>query len=74
MYTFRLPQDFLIGTAHSAFQSEGAWQADGKSESLMDYFAREYAGKYSPGSASGKLSKNSRMPFRRSSIRSTVSV
>ena len=22
MYTFRLPQDFLIGTAHSAFQSK----------------------------------------------------
>ena len=54
MYAFKLPDDFLIGTANAAFQSEGAWQADGKSESLMDYYAREFAGKPSPGSASGK--------------------
>ena len=54
MYGFRLPEDFLIGTANSAFQSEGAWDRDGKSESLMDYYAREFAGKPSPGSASGK--------------------
>ena len=25
MYGFRLPEDFLIGTGNSAFQSEGAW-------------------------------------------------
>ena len=48
MYGFRLPQDFLIGTANSAFQSEGAMDRDGKSENIMEYFARLYAGKYSP--------------------------
>ena len=31
MYGFRLPEDFLIGTANSAFQSEGAVDRDGKS-------------------------------------------
>ena len=51
MYGFRLPEDFLIGTANSAFQSEGAWDRDGKSESIMDYFAKEFAGKFSPGVA-----------------------
>ena len=54
MYGFRLPDDFLIGTANAAFQCEGAWTRDGKSESIMDYFAREYAGKYSPGSTPDK--------------------
>ncbi len=49
MYGFKLPEDFLIGTANSAFQSEGAWDRDGKSESMMDYYARAYAGKFSPG-------------------------
>ena len=49
MYGFKFPKDFLIGTANSAFQSEGAWDRDGKSESLMEYFAKEYAGKFSPG-------------------------
>ena len=48
MYRFQLPEDFLIGTANSAFQSEGAWDRDGKSESIMDHFARKYAGKLSP--------------------------
>lgn len=45
---FILPDDFLIGTANSAFQSEGAWRADGKSESIMEYYAREWAGKTPP--------------------------
>ena len=48
MYGFRLPEEFLIGTANSAFQSEGAWDQDGKSESIMDYFSRIYGGKLSP--------------------------
>ena len=47
-FGFRLPDDFLIGTANSAFQSEGAWDRDGKCESLMDHFAKKYAGKYTP--------------------------
>ena len=42
---FRLPEDFLIGTANSAFQSEGAWDRDGKSESNMEYYAKAVAGK-----------------------------
>jgi len=48
MYGFKLPEDFLIGTANSAFQSEGAWDRDGKTPSIMDYFAEAYAGKLSP--------------------------
>ena len=54
MYGFRLPEDFLIGTGNSAFQSEGAWDRDGKSESLMEHFAKAYAGKYSPGNEPDK--------------------
>lgn len=57
MYGFKLPKDFLIGTANSAFQSEGAWDRDGKSESLMDYYARTFAGKYSPGTDPSKNQK-----------------
>jgi len=45
MVGFRLPEDFLIGTANSAFQSEGAWDRDGKTPSIMDHFAALYAGK-----------------------------
>ncbi len=48
MYGFRLPKDFLIGTANSAFQSEGAWDRDGKSESIMEHYAKKYAGTYGP--------------------------
>lgn len=48
MLGFKLPEDFLIGTGHSAFQSEGAWDRDGKSESIMEYFAKKYGGEYIP--------------------------
>jgi len=44
LHGFRLPDDFLIGTANSAFQSEGAWDRDGKSESIMDHYAKLAAG------------------------------
>ena len=36
MFGFKLPQDFLIGTGNSAFQSEGAWDRDGKTKSVME--------------------------------------
>ena len=45
MYDYKLPEDFLLGTANSAFQSEGAWEQDGKSETIMDSYAKMYAGK-----------------------------
>ena len=48
MYGFELPKDFLIGTATSAFQCEGAADRDGKSESIMDHYAKLYAGKPAP--------------------------
>ncbi len=43
-YVFQLPEDFLIGTANSAFQSEGAWDVGGKSESIMEHYAKAVAG------------------------------
>lgn len=47
-FGFILPEDFLIGTSSSAFQSEGAWDRGGKSPSIMDHYAAEYAGRIAP--------------------------
>lgn len=64
MFGFYLPEDFLIGTANSAFQSEGASDRDGKTPSIMDHFAALYAGKTpaaraQAGSAGGAPMPNS---------------
>ena len=54
MFQFELPKDFLIGTANSSFQSEGAWNRDGKSVNLIDHYARMYQGKELPKGTVGK--------------------
>lgn len=46
---FRFPKDFLWGSATAAYQVEGAWNADGRGESIWDRFAHT-PGKIKDGS------------------------
>lgn len=62
LFGFHLPEDFLIGTGNSAFQSEGAWDRDGKSVSIMEHYAKEFAGKYEPGYDPLSVPEDKRVP------------
>ncbi|XP_034249322.1 myrosinase 1-like [Thrips palmi] len=35
---YPLPEDLIVGTGSSSYQVEGAWNVDGKGESVFDYF------------------------------------
>ena len=61
MFGFKLPEDFLIGTANSAFQSEGAADRDGKSPTIMDTYAEMYAGKVPAGRMPGMGDQSGRI-------------
>jgi len=63
MFGFEIPKDFIIGTANSAFQSEGAQDRDGKSESIMEHYARKYAGQYAPGVDEAAAKAKGKLPY-----------
>jgi beta-glucosidase len=50
----RFPNGFLWGTATAAYQVEGAWNEDGKGESIWDRFAHT-VGKVKGGTTGDRL-------------------
>ncbi|KAF2897128.1 hypothetical protein ILUMI_09049 [Ignelater luminosus] len=45
----KFPDDFIFGTASSAYQTEGAWNADGKGENIWDHFVHKFPEKIADG-------------------------
>ena len=45
----KFPKDFLWGTATSAYQVEGAWNEDGRTDSLWDMICHDYGLKHGTG-------------------------
>nr|XP_034838053.1 myrosinase 1-like [Maniola hyperantus] len=60
----KFPDGFLFGTATAAYQVEGAWNADGKSESIWDHLIHNHPGSIKD-SSSGDIADNSYYLYKR---------